>query len=100
MPKLLEKAFRRSAMWAYALNQSRAKVVMDPIYLVIAKRLLRGTTGPSAKLLTERFPQNLYFPYRAQSRKLAYDKRIDIDEWAKALIGMQGGRRRDVNARA
>ena len=74
LPKLqglLEKTFRRSAMWAYALNQSRAKIVMDPIYLAVAKRLLRDTSGPSTKLLSEKFPENLYFPYRAQSRKLA-----------------------------
>ncbi len=74
---LLEKAFRRSAMWAYAMNQSRAKVVMDPIYLAVAKTLLRGTYAPSQKLLGETFPTNLYFPYRALSRKLQYF----IEDW-------------------
>jgi hypothetical protein len=73
----LEKGFRRSAMWAYALNQSRAKIVMDPIYLGVAKALLRGTNGPSAKLSRETYPPNLYFPYRALSRKLAYY----IEDW-------------------
>ena len=73
----LEKLFRRSAMWAYTLNQSRAKLVMDPIYLAVARRLLRGTSGPSAKLMREQFPSNLYFPYRAQSRKLQYF----IEDW-------------------
>lgn len=74
---LLEKGFRRSAMWAYALNQSRAKVVMDPIYLAVAKGLLRGTRAPSDKLLAERFPSNLFFPYRALSRKLQYF----VEDW-------------------
>jgi hypothetical protein len=73
----LEKVFRRSAMWAYALNQSRAKVVMDPIYLATAKVLLRGTRGPSTKLMAEKFAPNLYLPYRALSRKLAYW----IEDW-------------------
>ncbi len=74
---LLEKGFRRSAMWAYAMNQSRAKVVMDPIYLGVARALLRGTRGPSDKLLREKLPSNLYFPYRALSRKLQYF----IEDW-------------------
>lgn len=74
---LLEKAFRRSAMWAYAMNQSRAKVVMDPIYLGVAKALLRGTHASSPKLLQEKFATNLYFPYRALSRKLQYF----IEDW-------------------
>ncbi|HET6613937.1 MAG TPA: acyl-ACP desaturase [Kofleriaceae bacterium] len=73
----VEKGFRRSAMLAYALNQSRAKVVMDPIYLAVAKRLLRGTGGPSAKLSAAVFPSNLYVPYRAQSRRLQYF----IEDW-------------------
>src|SRR4051794_20251243 len=74
---LLEKVFRRSALRAYAMNQSRAKLVLDPIYLAVARVLLRGTDGPSAKLLGETFPSNLYFSYRAQSRKLAYY----IEDW-------------------
>lgn len=74
---MLEKGFRRSAMWAYALNQSRAKVVMDPIYLAVAKHLLRGTDGPSQKLREERFPTNFFFAYRQLSRKLQYF----IEDW-------------------
>lgn len=91
---LLEKLFRRSAMWAYALNQSRAKVVMDPIYLAVARRLLRGTDGPSAKLLAERFPSNLYFPYRAQSRKLQYF--IEDWDWSEARPDLLTPRQRQM----
>jgi hypothetical protein len=73
----LEKGFRKSAMWAYALNQSRAKIVMDPIYLGVARLLLRDTPGPSKKLQNETFAPNLFFPYRALSRKLQYF----IEDW-------------------
>lgn len=91
---LLEKLFRRSAMWAYALNQSRAKVIMDPIYLAVAKRLLRGTEGPSAKLRAETFPTNLYFPYRAQSRRLQYF--IEDWDWSEARPELLTPRQRQM----
>lgn len=91
---LLESTFRRSAMWAYALNQSRAKVVMDPIYLTVAKRLLRNTLGPSAKLRAEKFPSNLFFPYRAQSRKLQYF--IEDWDWSQARPDLLTPRQRQM----
>jgi hypothetical protein len=91
---LLESTFRRSAMWAYALNQSRAKVVMDPIYLTVAKRLLRNTLGPSAKLRAETFPPNLFFPYRAQSRKLQYF--IEDWDWSQARPELLTPRQRQM----
>jgi hypothetical protein len=91
---LLEKTFRQSAMWAYALNQSRLKIVMDPIYLAVAKRLLRGTTGPSARLLGEKFPTNLFFPYRAQSRKLQYF--VEDWDWSEARPELLTSRQRQM----
>src|SRR5580765_2473937 len=94
MLNVLEKLFRRSAMWAYAINQSRAKAVMDPIYLAVAKRLLRGTSTPSAKLQAERFPSNLYFPYRAQSRKLQYF--IEDWDWSEARPELLTQRQRQM----
>jgi hypothetical protein len=90
----LEKAFRRSAMWAYALNQSRAKIVMDPIYLATAKFLLRGSKGPSDKLMREKFPPNLFFPYRAQSRKLAYY--VEDWDWSEARPELLTPRQRQM----
>lgn len=75
--RALESGFRRSAMFAYALNQSRARVVMDPIYLGVARALLRGRPAPSAKLAADVFPANLFFPYRTHSRKLQYF----IEDW-------------------
>src|SRR4051812_12638507 len=77
MLDVLERGFRRSAMWAYTMNQSRAKVVMDPIYLATARRLLRGTRGRREKLSREKLASTLYLPYRALSRKLAYY----IEDW-------------------
>jgi hypothetical protein len=91
---LLEKIFRRSAMWAYTMNQSRAKVVMDPIYLAVAKRLLRGTKGPSEKLANEKFPSNLFFAYRAQSRKLQYF--VEDWDWSEARPGLLTPRQRQM----
>lgn len=91
---LLEKLFRRTAMWAYALNQSRAKIVMDPIYLAVAKRLLKGTHGPSEKLRNEQFPQNLFFPYRAQSRRLQYF--IEDWDWSEARPELLTSRQRQM----
>lgn len=91
---LIEKGFRRSAMWAYAMNQSRARVLMDPIYLTVARRLLRGTTGPSRKLLEEKFPSNLYVPYRAQSRKLQYY--IEDWDWSEARPELLTPRQRQM----
>jgi hypothetical protein len=91
---LLEKAFRRSAMWAYALNQSRAKIVMDPIYLAVAKLLLRGSDGPSQKLMQETFPVNLFFPYRTQSRKLAYY--VEDWDWSEARPELLTSRQRQM----
>jgi hypothetical protein len=90
----LEKGFRRSAMWAYALNQSRAKIVMDPIYLAVAKGLLRGTRGPSEKLMKEKFPPNLFFPYRALSRKLQYF--IEDWDWGQARPELLTPRQRQM----
>ncbi|HLU65125.1 MAG TPA: acyl-ACP desaturase [Kofleriaceae bacterium] len=90
---LLERGFRRSAMWAYALNQSRAKVVMDPIYLAVARALLRGH-GPSEALMRDRFPSNLFFPYRAASRKLQYF--VEDWDWSEARPELLTPRQRQM----
>jgi hypothetical protein len=63
-----ETTFRKSAMWAYAINQSRAKVVMDPIYMAVARRILPARTPLSPKLAAETFAWNLYLAYSTSSR--------------------------------
>src|SRR5678815_2590060 len=67
-----QAVFRKSAMWAYAFNQSRAKVLMDPIYLAVARRILEKETPLSRKLASEKFEGNLFLAYRTQSRRLQY----------------------------
>jgi hypothetical protein len=73
----LDRSFRWTAQWAYALNQSRAKVVMDPLYLGMSRWLLRRTRGPSAQLMRRTFAPNLFLQYRTQSRRLQYF----IEDW-------------------
>jgi rubrerythrin len=75
--KTAEQLFRRGAMWAYTLNQSPAKVVMDPVYVAVAKRLLADAGPLPEKLRNQTFAPNLFLPYRTQSRKLTYF----IEDW-------------------
>src|SRR5688572_18932671 len=72
-----ERSFRYSARWVYAFNQSRAKIVLDPIYLAVASRLLPESTPLSPRLLATEIEPNLYPAFRAQSRKLQYH----IEDW-------------------
>lgn len=74
---LAEKSFRYSARWVYAFNQSHAKVLLDPIYLAVAKRLLPESTPLSPRLVQSEIADNLYPSFRNQSRKLQYF----IEDW-------------------
>lgn len=74
---LAGKSMRTAAMYAYAFNQSRAKVLTDPLYLAVSKLLLRGDVPLHPRLASAKFPSNLYLAYRAQSRRLAYF----IEDW-------------------
>lgn len=89
-----ETAFRKTAMLAYAYNQSRAKVVFDPIYLTVARRILPAKTPLSAKLAGERFDENLFLAYRAQSRKLAYY--VEDWDWSQAKPELLTPRQRQM----
>lgn len=81
-------------MWAYAFNQSRAKVVMDPIYMAVAKRVLPRSTPLSAKLANEKLDGNLFLKYRAQSRKLQYF--IEDWDWSEARPELLTPRQRQM----
>jgi len=72
-----DRTLRSAAMYAYAFNQSRAKVLTDPLYLAVAKLLLRGDIPLNPKLASAKIPANLYLSYRSQSRRLAYF----IEDW-------------------
>lgn len=74
---MLERAFRRTAAYIFAMNQSAAKFVLDPIYELVAAWLLRGDIPLSGRLRKETFPPNLYLAYRAQTRRLTYH----IEDW-------------------
>ena len=89
-----EGGLRRSAMWAYAMNQSRAKIVMDPIYLAVARRVLPASTPLSPKLASESFDANLYLAYRAQSRRLQYF--IEDWDWSEAKPELLTPRQRQM----
>lgn len=89
-----ETVFRKSAMWAYALNQSRAKVVMDPLYLAVARRILPASTPLSRKLASEKLDGNLFLAYRAQSRRLQYF--IEDWDWSEAKPELLTPRQRQM----
>lgn len=74
---MFERGFRRAAAYVFAVNQSAAKVVLDPIYETVASTMLRGDIPISEKLRAEKFPENLYFEYRVRARKLEYH----IEDW-------------------
>lgn len=69
---LAERAFRASAKYVFALNQSRLKVVTDPMYEAVAARLLPADTPLSPRLLAQSYDHNLFLEYRTRSRKLEY----------------------------
>ncbi len=73
----LQKTLRTAGTYLYAFNQSPAKVVLDPIYELVAAGLLRGDVPLHPKLREKVFGEVLFLDYRAQSRKLAYF----IEDW-------------------
>lgn len=74
---MLDSALRATARYVYAFNQSRAKVVLDPIYSLVSARLLAGEIPLSPRLAAAKFPDNLFLDYRQYSRKLHYH----VEDW-------------------
>ncbi|MFL5320939.1 MAG: acyl-ACP desaturase [Myxococcaceae bacterium] len=74
---MIEQSIKAVARVAYALNQSPAKLVLDPIYETTAAMLLRGETPLSKALLEHEYPDDLYAQYRANHRKTQYF----IEDW-------------------
>jgi hypothetical protein len=79
---LLERALqspllRSTAQSIFARNQSRAKVVLDPLYTLAARALLRGDIPLSKEVASRRYPDNLFPAYRQRSRKMQYF----IEDW-------------------
>ena len=71
-----DRTFRDVAKYAYALNQSKARVVMDPVYEAVCAGVLRGVK-PNPLLMSEEVSKTLYLDYRAKSRTLQYF----IEDW-------------------
>src|SRR5690349_2131707 len=91
---LADKAFRSVAKYAYAFNQSRAKVLMDPLYLAVSRGLLKGDVPLHPRLVSTKFPDNLYLVYRAQSRKLQYF--VEDWDWDQARPDLLTPRQRQM----
>lgn len=72
----LENIPRTIARYAYAINQSHAKVVLDPVYTLAASALL-ASTPPAPGIAEERVADDLFTPYRERSRKVQYF----IEDW-------------------
>jgi hypothetical protein len=71
-----ENAFREVAKYAYAMNQSRARFVMDPIYEAVCAWVLKDVK-PNPLCMEEKVSDSLYIDYRKASRKLQYF----IEDW-------------------
>jgi hypothetical protein len=74
---MFDQTFRSVAKYAYAMNQGPARFVLDPLYRALAARLVPKDTPLSKGLLAADLTGNLYFRYRAISRKLTYF----IEDW-------------------
>lgn len=73
---LTDKAFKGGLRYVAAINQSRAKWVLDPVYEFIAGRLL-DKVPLSPALLAKKYDDNLFFKYQQASRRLSWS----IEDW-------------------
>lgn len=89
-----DRLFRRSAMWAYTLNQSPARVAMDPVYVAVAKRLLKDAGPLHPRVVSAKFAPNLFLAYRTQSRKLQYF--VEDWDWSEARPELLTPRQRQM----
>jgi hypothetical protein len=64
--------------YAFAYNQTRLRTVLDPVYSLVSKALLRDSTPLSKALAARTFDDNLYDAYRQRARKLQYF----VEDWA------------------
>lgn len=72
----LERSFKGMLRYVSSVNQSRWKVVLDPLYETMAAAVLRDVP-PSAELMAREFEDNHFFKYRAISAKVNYR----IEDW-------------------
>ncbi len=74
---MLDRALATTARYAFAYNQTSARVLLDPLYTLAARALLRGDVPLSPRLRARSIPDDLFAEYRARSRKLQYF----IEDW-------------------
>lgn len=86
------EATRRGAQLVFAVNQSKLAPVLDPLYRVTARVLLKPGTPLSKKLAAEQFPADLFDAYRKKSRKLQYY--VEDFDFSKAQPGLLTERQR------
>ncbi len=71
-----ERAVKTLFRYGTAINQSRAKLVLDPIYEAAARELVKNVPL-SPKLRASSFEQNLFPAYLASSARVRYD----VHDW-------------------
>lgn len=86
-----ERLLKAGLRYVSAVNQSRAKALLDPIYALAADALVREVPL-SEKLRATRYEENLFFAYRETARKLAYS--IDDWDWSQARPELLTARQR------
>jgi hypothetical protein len=91
---MLDRALATTARYAFAYNQTPARVLLDPLYGLVARALLRGDVPLTPRLAERVFPADLYEGYRERSRKLQYF----IEDWdfAEARPELLTARQRGV----
>jgi hypothetical protein len=73
----VERLFKKGLRYSVAINQSPAKILLDPVYEAIGALLVNGRVPLSPRLAATRYEDNLYFKYRRNSRRVQWS----IDDW-------------------
>jgi hypothetical protein len=89
----VERSFKKVLRYVSSVNQSRLKVVLDPVYEAMAASMLRGVE-PSQELLDKRFEDNLYFKYKQTSSKVQWS--IDDFDFSDARPQLLTDRQRTI----
>jgi len=63
--------------YAFAYNQTRLRTLLDPIYTLVSRALLRDSVPCSKALMARTFEDNMYDAYRQRARKTQYF----IEDW-------------------
>ncbi len=63
--------------YAFAYNQTRLRALLDPIYSLVSRALLRDSVPRSKELMSRTFEDNMYDAYRQRARKTQYF----VEDW-------------------